>query len=77
MSSEDPKDIYRVQEEAPQAVGSTNYNYTNQQEVEDNNHPLEPLMTCDNIDSLFSEFPPRFTDLLTNCSSNNRFGTVT
>jgi hypothetical protein len=73
---EDPEDIYRVEEGDPNAAGYTNYTCTNQQEVE-NNHSLEPLMTCDNIDSLFSEFPPSFTDLLSNCSSNNKFGTIT
>lgn len=77
MSSEDPADTYREEEGATQAAGYTNYTYTNQHEAEDNSGLLEPLMTCDNIDSLFSEFPPSFTDLLTNCSSNIGYGTVT
>ncbi|KAJ4808971.1 hypothetical protein LUZ62_021537 [Rhynchospora pubera] len=68
---EDPVAKDHVPEEgAPQSAGYTNYTYTSQQGVDDNTGPLEPLMTCDNIDSLFSDFPPSFTDLLTNCSSS-------
>ncbi|XP_078149204.1 protein POOR HOMOLOGOUS SYNAPSIS 1-like [Carex rostrata] len=70
MSSEDPEAICREEEDAPQPGGYTNYSYTNLQEMEDNIRPLEPLMTCDNIESLFAEFPPSFTDFLANCSSN-------
>lgn len=76
MSSEDPADICREKEDAPQAAGYTNYSYTNLQEVEDNIRPLEPLMTCDNIESLFAEFPPSFTDFLANCSSNFDQGVI-
>ncbi|KAJ3686836.1 hypothetical protein LUZ61_016000 [Rhynchospora tenuis] len=74
---EDPVAIDQVEEEeAPQAAGYTNCTYTSQQGVDDNTGPLEPLMTCDNIDSLFSEFPPSFTDLLTNCSSTTNHGDI-
>lgn len=76
MSSEDPAAICRENEDAPQAVGYTNYNCTNLQEMEDNIRPLEPLMTCDNIESLFSEFPPSFTEFLANCSSNFEQGII-